>query len=227
MLPFDEKTGRCCEDLSGKTELLVAEDDQDLAQDLKETLEGLDYTVLEVARSAEQTVVLAEKHRPDLVLMDIQLSGEMDGIQAAEQLRAFQIPVIYVTGYCDGSVLERAQQTEPCGYILKPYKTSDIKIAVRMGLYRHQAEQSRQQLLKRFQGVLSSVKTLTGRLSICCYCKKIKDRAGDWPEVETYIMQHTNASFTHGMCPDCFASVKRKLEAIEENNAAEGPLVLG
>lgn len=170
-------------------------------------------------------MVLAENHRPDLVLMDIQLSGEMDGIQAAEQLRAVQVLVIYVTGYCDGSVLDRAQQTEPYGYVLKPYKRSDIKIAVQMGLYRHRAEQARQQLLKRFQGVVSSVKTLTGRLSICCYCKKIKDRAGDWPEVETYIMEHSYASFTHGTCPDCFTRVKRKIEAIEEDNAGKDLLV--
>jgi len=75
--------------------------------------------------------------------------------------------------------------------------------------------------------VLASVKTLTGRLSICCYCKKIRDEAGNWPDVETYVMQHSDASFTHGMCPDCFTRLKERIEAIEEVGAPEGAVVLG
>jgi YesN/AraC family two-component response regulator len=159
--------------------------------------------------------------------MDIHLSGEMDGIQAAEQIRKFQIPVVYVTGYCDGSVLDRAELTEPYGYVLKPYETSDLKVAVQMALCRHRAEQARQQLLRRVQDILASVKTLTGRLSICCYCKKIKDATGRWPEVESYIMEHSYASFTHGICPGCFARMKRQIQALEKDGAASDSLVLG
>ncbi len=211
----------------GKAQILIAEDDPTIAQDLKYKIENLDYEVAGITHSGEQAVVLAERLRPDLVLMDIQLAGEMDGIQAAEQIRALRVPLVYVSGYCDGPMLERAQLTEPYGYILKPYRNSDLRISVEMSLQRHRAEQERERLLQRFQEVLASVKTLTGRLSICCYCKKIRDEAGDWPEVETYVMKHSDASFTHGMCPDCFTRVQKRIEAIEEVDAASGSVVLG
>jgi len=211
----------------GKEQILIAEDDPTIAQDLKYKLENLDYEVAGITHYAEQAVDLVKTLRPDLVLMDIQLAGEMDGIQAAEQIRILRVPLVYVSGYCDGPVLQRAQLTEPYGYILKPFRTSDLRISVEMSLQRHRAEQERERLLKRFEEVLASVKTMTGRLSICCYCKKIRDEAGDWPEVETYVMNHSHASFTHGMCPDCFTRVQKRIEAIEEVDVASGSVVLG
>jgi CheY-like chemotaxis protein len=210
----------------GKEQILIAEDDATVAQELKCRLESLGYEVIGITHYAEQAIVLAERLKPDLVLMDIQLAGEMDGIQAAEQIRKIQVPLVYVSGCCDTTVLQRAQLTEPYGYILKPYRTADLRISVEMSIQRHRAEQQREWLLKRFQEVLASVKTLTGRLSICCYCKKIRDEAGNWPEVETYVMQHSEACFTHGMCPDCFTRIKERIEATEEVDAS-GPVVLG
>jgi CheY-like chemotaxis protein len=211
----------------GKAQILIAEDDPTIAQDLKYKIENLGYEVVGMTHSGEQAIVLAESLRPDLVLMDIQLAGEMDGIEAAEQIRTLRVPLVYVSGFCDSPMLERAQQTEPYGYILKPYRNSDIRISVEMSLQRHRTEQERERLLARFQEVLASVKTLTGRLSICCYCKKIRDEAGDWPDVETYVMKHSHASFTHGMCPDCFTRVQKRIEAIEEVDAPAGSVVLG
>ncbi len=211
----------------GKEQILIAEDDPTLAQDLKCKLEHLGYEVTGITQSAEQVIVLAESLKPNLVLMDIQLAGEMDGIQAAEQIRSLRVPVVYVSGYCDSPMLERAQRTEPYGYILKPYRLEDLRISVEMSLQRHRAEQERERLLQRFHEVMASVKTLTGRLSICCYCKKIRDEAGDWPDVETYVMEHSDASFTHGMCPECFTRVQKRIKAMEEEGAASGAVVLG
>jgi two-component system, response regulator PdtaR len=211
----------------GKAQILIAEDDPTMAQDLKCKIENLDYEVAGITHSGEEAVVLAQRLRPDLVLMDIQLAGEMDGIEAAEQIRTLRIPLVYVSGSCDGPTLQRAQLTEPYGYILKPYRASDLRISVEMSLQRHRTEQERERLLKRFQDVLASVKTLTGRLSICSYCKKIKDEAGAWPEVETYVMKHSHASFTHGMCPDCFARLQQRIEAVEQVDASSEAVVLG
>ena len=226
-LPLEEQLSDPQVQRFGKEQILVAEDDPTLAQDLKYKLENLGYEVAGLTDSAEQAIVLAERLRPDLVLMDIQLAGEMDGIQAAEQIRRLRVPVIYVSGHGDGPVLERAQRTEPYGFILKPYRADDLRISVEMSLERHRAEQERERLLQRFNEVLASVKTLTGRLSICCYCKKIRDEAGDWPDIETYVMKHSHASFTHGMCPDCFTRLQKRIEASEEVEAASGAVVLG
>jgi CheY-like chemotaxis protein len=211
----------------GKEQILIAQDDLTVAQELKCKLESLGYEVAGITHCAEQAVALAERLRPDLVLMDMHLAGEMDGIEAAEQIRKLQVPLVFISGHCDELELQRAQLTEPYGYILKPYRTADLRISVEMSIQRHRAELERERLLKRFQEVLASVRTLTGRLSICCYCKKIKDEAGNWPDLETYVMQHSEASFTHGMCPDCFTRVKERIEAIEEAGAASGSVVLG
>jgi CheY-like chemotaxis protein len=227
MLPLEDGLTDSQVHRFGKAQILIAEDDPTMAQDLKCKIENLSYEVAGITHSGEEAVVLVERLRPDLVLMDIQLAGEMDGIEAGEQIRALKIPLVYVSGCCDSPTLQRAQQTEPYGYILKPYRTSDLRISVEMSLQRYRAEQDRERLLKRFNEVLASVKTLTGRLSICCYCKKIRDEAGDWPDVETYVMKHSHASFTHGMCPDCFMQVQKRIEAIEQADTPAGSVVLG
>jgi CheY-like chemotaxis protein len=211
----------------GKQQILIAEDDATVTQELKCRLESLGYEVAGITHCAEQAIALAESLRPDLVLMGIQLPGEVDGIQAAEEIRKLKVPLVYICGDCDAPVLQRAQLTDPYGYVLKPYRTADLRISVEMSIQRHRAEQEREQLLKRFQDLLASVKTLTGRLSICCYCKKIRDEAGNWPDVETYVTQHSDASFTHGMCPECFKRVKERIEAIEQGGAASEAVVLG
>lgn len=227
IVPLEEEFGETQGGEFGKAQILIAEDVPLVAQELKCRLESLDYEVAAITPSAEQAIALAESLKPDLVLMDIQLEGEMDGIQAAEQIRKLRVPLVYVSGHCDGPVLQRAQRTEPYGYILKPYRTDDLRISVEMSIQRHRAELERERLLKRFQEVLASIKTLTGRLSICCYCKKIRDEAGNWPDLETYVMQHSDASFTHGMCPECFTRLKERIETIEELGAPEGSVVLG
>src|SRR5205807_713949 len=132
-----------------------------------------------------------------LVLMDIRLQGRMDGIEAAEQLRPLRIPVIFITAHSDAPTLERAKITEPFGYILKPFETRELEIVIEMGLYRHRMEQERQRLSRRLQESLAQVKTLTGLLPICAYCKKIKDDSGYWEQVEKYIMSRSQATFTH------------------------------
>ena len=194
------------------TRILIAEDDGLIVQDLRERLESLDYEVSGTTPHAREVIELAESLRPDLVLMDIQLPGEMDGIQAAERLRVLNVPFVYVTGCCNDRMLARAQVTEPCGYVLKPYQTRELRTAIEIGLYKHRVERQRER---------------AGLLPICCYCKKIKDDAGIWNQIETYIMLRTSASFTHGMCPDCFETVKKQIEAAEGGGVASGSLVLG
>src|SRR5690349_18708217 len=100
-----------------KPQILIAEDDALIVCDMKDRLESLGYEVLATAQRAREALVLVQDLKPDMVLMDIQLPGEMDGITAAEQIRMLHIPVVYVTGYCDGPLLERAKLTEPYGYI--------------------------------------------------------------------------------------------------------------
>src|SRR5215467_11008825 len=140
-VPFEEELGETHIRQFGKAQILIVEDTLLVAQELKCRLESLDYEVAAITHSAEEAVALAESLKPDLVLMDIQLEGEMDGIQAAEQIRKLRLPLVYVSGHCDGPVLQRAQRTEPYGYLLKPYRTADLKISIEMSLQRYRAEQ--------------------------------------------------------------------------------------
>ncbi len=123
----------------------------------------------------------ADKEKPDLVLMDIVLKGEMDGIEAASQIRScYDIPSIYLTAYADDKVLERARITEPFGYIVKPFINEDLKIAIEIALYKHRVEKERKRLVQELQDALPKITTLSGLLPICPSCKKIRDAEGNW-----------------------------------------------
>lgn len=123
-------------------QILVVEDERIIALNLKESIESLGYTVPAIAASGEMAVEKAIEIRPDLVLMDIRLKGEMDGIEAAQQIWEYlQIPVIYVTGHSDQSTLERAKITAPFGYILKPLKERELYVAIETALQRYEREQ--------------------------------------------------------------------------------------
>ncbi|MEH1823991.1 MAG: ATP-binding protein [Nostoc sp.] len=125
-----------------KIKVLVVEDEYILAINLQESLESLGYVVLDIADSAEGAIAKATELRPNLVLMDIRLRGEMDGIEAAEQIwHNLQIPVIYVTGHSDQSTVERATLTSPFGYILKPIKEQELYVAIQTALNRYDREQ--------------------------------------------------------------------------------------
>ncbi|PHJ61166.1 chemotaxis protein CheY [Nostoc linckia z18] len=122
--------------------VLVVEDEYILAINLQESLQSLGYTVLDIADSAELAIEKATQLRPNLILMDIRLRGELDGIQAAEQIWLYlQIPVIYVTGHSDKSTVERATLTSPFGYILKPIKEKELYVAIQTALNRYNREQ--------------------------------------------------------------------------------------
>jgi len=122
--------------------VLVVEDEYILAINLQESLESLGYIVLDIADSAELAIEKATQLRPNLILMDIRLRGEIDGIQAAEQIWLhLQIPVIYVTGHSDKNTVERATLTSPFGYILKPIKEQELYVAIQTALSRYNREQ--------------------------------------------------------------------------------------
>lgn len=187
-----------------KPKILVVEDEAITAANLEMSLKDMGYEVAGVAYSGEEAVMKAEAHRPDLVLMDIMLSAEMNGIEAAEILRSrYDTPVIYVTAYGDDEIIERAKMTEPFGYIMKPVEDRELRIAIEMALYKHRMEIERQRLTRELQSALAQIKTLKGLMPICAWCKRIRNDRGYWDELEKYIEEHTDASFTHSICPDC------------------------
>jgi len=188
-----------------KTRILVVEDDQLVAIDICTRLEALGfYDVAGRATTGKEAVEMAAQLKPDLVLMDIVLKDEMDGIEAAGIIHSkYDLPVVYLTAYTDEEFLKRAKITVPFGYILKPFNARELHTTIEMALYRHRADTEREKLISELKEALAQVKTLRGCLPICATCKKIRDDKGYWTRIEQYIMDHTDADFTHGICPDC------------------------
>ncbi|HDQ14895.1 MAG TPA: hybrid sensor histidine kinase/response regulator [Sediminispirochaeta sp.] len=124
-----------------KARILLVEDESIVAMDMERRLEGLGYEVTEHVMTGEEAVKRARELQPDLILMDIHLKGNMDGIEAAQCLRSGQsIPIIYITAYSDEDTLARAKITHPFGYILKPFQEREIHSTIEMALYKHRAE---------------------------------------------------------------------------------------
>ena len=124
-----------------RSQVLVVEDQIIVAMDIQDELTSLGYLVMDIVGSGEEAIQRVAATQPDLVLMDIRLEGEMDGIQAAEQIRArFNIPVVYLTAHADDDTLQRAKLTEPFGYIVKPFQERDLHTTIEMALYKHRAE---------------------------------------------------------------------------------------
>jgi len=124
-----------------ETKILVVEDEALVAEDIKKTLQDLGYAVLSTASSGEEAIKKVNEYRPDLVLMDIVLQGGMDGVETAKQISShFNTPIIYLTAYSDKTTLERARITEPFGYIIKPFKEKELKMAIDLAIFKHDAE---------------------------------------------------------------------------------------
>ena len=135
--------------------ILIVEDEAIIAADLQRRLGRLGCEVVGW-RPLEKTLIrLAAVLKPELVLMDINLQGEIDGTQAAEQVRTkLQLPVVYLTASSDATVVKRAKLTDAFGYLLKPLDERLLHITIEMALYKHQMEQERKKLLSDLQEAL-------------------------------------------------------------------------
>jgi PAS domain S-box-containing protein len=141
-----------------KANILIVEDENIVAMDIKKSLESMGYHVCAMASSGEEAVQKAGETKPDLALMDIVLKGAMDGVEAAEQIGArFKVPIVYLTAYDDDAILQRAKITAPYAYITKPFNDRELHIAIEVALYKHQAEAQISKTERRLAAVLRSV----------------------------------------------------------------------
>ncbi|TAJ44128.1 response regulator [Methanofollis fontis] len=124
------------------SKILVVEDEAIVAMALEDTLISLGYTVAGSVRTGHDAIQKAGETRPDLILMDIRLDGDMDGVEAAGRIYArFCIPVIYLTAHSDEKTLERAMQTQPYGYLIKPFRQRELYAAIEMAIHKHRIRQ--------------------------------------------------------------------------------------
>ena len=138
--------------------ILVVEDDTDIILSIKEGLEYHGYKVIGSAVSGEQALSMLERKTPDLVLMDIQLMGDMDGVETAEQVRSkFKIPVVYLTGLTDDKILDRAKLTDPYGYIVKPFELNRLMATVEIALHKHANHMIKEKTISLLQDSVADI----------------------------------------------------------------------
>ena len=122
-------------------QILIVEDDSDVVGYIEHLLKSLGYGVCAVVSSGEAAIEKAAEAHPDLALIDMMLTGDMDGIAVAQQMRArFNIPIVYLTAYVDQRLLQQAQIVEPFGYVLKPFAERRLHLNIEIALYRHEME---------------------------------------------------------------------------------------
>jgi PAS domain S-box-containing protein/putative nucleotidyltransferase with HDIG domain len=137
---------------------MVVEDEAVVALDIRHRLKNLRYDVAAVTETGEEAVNLAGDVKPDIVLMDIMLAGDMDGIEAAGVIHEkYDIPVVYLTAYTDEETLSRAKITEPFGYIIKPFEDREITTTIEMAHYKHNAERQKKSTEQWLATTLASI----------------------------------------------------------------------
>ncbi|MBH8565690.1 response regulator [Nostoc sp. CENA67] len=133
-----------------KAKILVIEEESIIACDIKNCLENSGYIVPAVTGNGEQAIAKVAEFHPDLVLIDIMLKGEMNGIEAAQEIiDCFQIPVVYMTAYSDQNILQKAKNTQPFGYIIKPFKENQLISTIEIALNKYQTELLMREALKK------------------------------------------------------------------------------
>lgn len=125
-----------------KTKILIVEDEAIVAMNIEKIVKKLGYEVLDIAQSGKEAIRIAFEYKPDLILMDIILSGSLDGVETSKMLlERIDVPIVYLTASSDDFTFQRAKITHPYGYIIKPFSARDIQIAIEIALYKFEMEQ--------------------------------------------------------------------------------------
>jgi len=145
-----------------------------------------------MARSGAQALEFVLKEKPELILLDIMMP-EMDGYEVCKELKSDKftahIPVIFLTAKTEIDDLVKGFEVGAVDYVTKPFKSAELLARIKTHIE-----------LKRAR---EEIQTLRGIIPICARCKKIRDDEGFWKQIEIYIEKHSDAMFSHGLCPDC------------------------
>jgi len=156
---------------NSRPKIMIVDDETIIAIDLKNTVEKLGYKVCAVANSGEAAIEEAEEKKPDLVLLDIILKGDMDGIEAAEKIHSsLEVPIVFLSAYADQDKLDRAKFVVPFGYVLKPYREDELKVAIEMALHISKVDTDRRLAEKALEEYRTHLESLVEKRT-----KELKD----------------------------------------------------
>jgi DNA-binding NtrC family response regulator len=196
---------------------MVIDDDQSLRKTLADILRLKGYETVSAANGMEGLALMRE-NPVNLALIDIGLP-DISGVEVLIRIKADypSTEVIILTGNATLDSAIEAANRGAFSYLIKPYDIEQLTLNIRRAVEKRQAEEDRERLILELKEALSKVKQLEGIIPICSYCKKIRDDKESWQQMESYITEHSEALFSHGICPECFTRVSNEnLEKIEK-----------
>ena len=189
-------------------QVLIADDDPVLRFSLRQHLERWSFEVIECVDGKEARRAMQEPSPPLLAIIDWSMPG-IDGPTLCQELR--EVPalagmyVILLTSNASRQDVIAGLESGADDYIIKPFDWDELRARVRIGSRIVGLQQALGVRVNELQQALGSVRTLSGLLPICAYCKRIRDDQDYWKQIEHYLAEHSNARFSHGICPDCMS----------------------
>ena len=186
--------------------ILIVDDEPIVSRLLETSLTEWGYEVLAAPGGEEAWAILQRADAPSLAILDWTMP-EVDGLELCRRVRALGKPrkpyLIFVTAMARTQDIVTGLEAGADDYIVKPFNREELHARVRVGARMLDLQAALADRVRDLEDALARVKQLQGLLPICSYCKKVRDDRNYWQQVETYIEGHSDAQFTHGICPEC------------------------
>lgn len=207
--------------------VLLIEDDEDDYVLTRDLLLGIPFAEYKMnwASSYDAGLEAIGRGEYDVCILDYRL-GEHDGLALLHHMMEMKckIPVIFLTGRGDHEVDVEAMRAGAADYLVKGQISADLlERSIRYSLERRRSQDEREKLIFELEGALKSIKVLRGLLPICPCCKRIRDSDGGWKQLEIYLAEHSEAGFSHTLCPDCEEALRPLFKFAEELEETEIP----
>ena len=190
--------------------ILIAEDDPVTCRLLETLLTKRDHRVITAHDGVEAWEILQREDPPKLVILDWMMPG-MDGLTVCQKIRSTpdheSTYIIMLTARVQKADIIVGFQAGADDYVVKPFEREELYARVQAGVRIVELQMSLADKVKELEDALSHIKRLQGFLPICSYCKKIRDDQNYWQQVEKYIGSHSEAQFSHSICPDCYEKI--------------------
>lgn len=186
--------------------ILIAEDDMTSHRVLKAVLEKWQFDVIPAENGRQAWDILNGDDSIDCAVLDWMMP-ELDGLEVIGKIRASEklkgMYIILLTAKGQASDVVAGLDAGANDYITKPFNKEDLKARIRVGERVVHLQRELKGRIAELEAAINQIKTLKGLIPMCASCKKIRDDSGYWEEVEEYVMKHSEAEFSHGICPEC------------------------